>query len=68
MEKSLLSFAKTYPTWEPDSAAKQMLATLSPLPPQPSAHYPYTTLVPDAGAQFLAGVLPCTQLQKLYNK
>ena len=28
MEKSFLSFAATYSTWEPDAAAKQMLASL----------------------------------------
>ena len=33
MEKSLLSFAATYPTWEPDAAAKQMLMTLGQAPP-----------------------------------
>lgn len=33
MEKSLLSFAATYPTWEPDAAAKQMLMALSHAPP-----------------------------------
>ena len=29
MEKSFLSFAATYSTWEPDAAAKQMLASLN---------------------------------------
>ena len=33
MEKSLLSFAATYPTWEPDAAAKQMLMALGQAPP-----------------------------------
>jgi hypothetical protein len=33
MEKSFLSFAATYPTWEPDSAAKQMLLSLGQGPP-----------------------------------
>jgi hypothetical protein len=33
MEKSFLSFAATYPTWEPDSAAKQMLIALGQAPP-----------------------------------
>lgn len=33
MEKSFLSFAATYPTWEPDSAAKQMLLSLGQAPP-----------------------------------
>ncbi len=28
MEKSLLSFVATYPTWEPSAAAKQMLQVL----------------------------------------
>lgn len=32
MEKSFLSFAATYPTWEPDSAAKQMLLALGHAP------------------------------------
>ena len=30
MEKSLLSFATTYPGWEPGAAAKQMLSGLRP--------------------------------------
>ncbi|KAK9829634.1 hypothetical protein WJX72_006986 [[Myrmecia] bisecta] len=29
MEKSLLSFAATYPHWEPDAAAKQMLCSIN---------------------------------------
>ena len=33
MEKSLLSFAATYPTWGPDAAAKQMLMALGQAPP-----------------------------------
>ncbi len=37
MEKSLLSFAATYATWEPDAAAKQMLASLQ-MQPGPHLH------------------------------
>ena len=53
MEKSLLSFAATYPTWEPDAAAKQLLATLA-VPGSaaaagaPGPHFPYTSHVPEA--------------------
>ena len=36
MEKSFLSFAATYPSWEPDSMAKQLLASLAGGP----AHQP----------------------------
>ena len=32
MEKSFLSFAATYSTWEPDSHAKRMLASLQMQP------------------------------------
>ena len=33
MEKSLLSFATTYPGWAPGAAAKHLLTALRPLPP-----------------------------------
>ncbi|KAK9802892.1 hypothetical protein WJX73_002447 [Symbiochloris irregularis] len=42
MEKSLLSFATTYPTWEPGVAAKQLLAAVSEHPLQAGPHFPYT--------------------------
>ncbi|KAK9845371.1 hypothetical protein WJX81_004761 [Elliptochloris bilobata] len=50
MEKSLLSFAATYPTWEPDAAAKQLLATLAApgSAGAPGPHFPYTSHVPEA--------------------
>ena len=54
MEKSLLSFAATYPTWEPDAAAKQLLATLGgaralrPPPARRARTFPYTSHVPEA--------------------
>ena len=50
MEKSLLSFAATYPTWEPDAAAKQLLSTLAApgFGGAPGPHFPYTSHVPDA--------------------
>lgn len=37
MEKSLLSFATTYPGWQPGAAAKQLLGALRPPPPPPPA-------------------------------
>ena len=45
MEKSLLSFATQYPAWEPEAAAKQLLATLSlhhHHPLHASPNFPYT--------------------------
>ena len=59
MEKSLVSFATEYPTWEPDAAAKRMLQALGLQHPlQESPHFPYTafagrfqpSLASDAGA------------------
>jgi hypothetical protein len=60
MEKSLLSFAATYPTWEPDAAAKQLLAALAPpggagaAGAAPGPHFPYTSHVPDAASARLS--------------
>lgn len=49
MEKSLLSFAATYPSWEPDEAAKRVLTSVTAsLPPSaPSPDFPYTAHIPD---------------------
>lgn len=42
MEKSLVSFATAYPTWEPGAHAKQLLAALATHPLQATPHFPYT--------------------------
>lgn len=42
MEKSLLSFATAYPTWEPGLHAKQLLAAVASHPLQAGPHFPYT--------------------------
>lgn len=43
MEKSLLSFATAYPTWEPGSHAKQLLLAVAEQSPQHlGPHFPYT--------------------------
>ena len=42
MEKSLVSFMATYPSWQPDAAAKQLLSTLSHQPLRRTPHFPYT--------------------------
>lgn len=42
MEKSLVSFMATYPSWQPDSAAKQLLSTLANQPLHNTPHFPYT--------------------------
>ena len=42
MEKSLLSFATAYPSWEPGAQAKQLLAAVAGHPLQAGPHFPYT--------------------------
>ena len=71
MEKSLLSFAATYPTWEPDAAAKQLLSTLAApgFGGAPGPHFPYTSHVPDARSARLGPHLflgPARWLQPCY--
>ena len=45
MEKSLVSFMATYPSWQPDAAAKQLLNSLAYQPLQRTPHFPYTAHV-----------------------
>ena len=42
MEKSLVSFMATYPSWQPDAAAKQLLTSLANQPLQKTPHFPFT--------------------------
>lgn len=54
MEKSLVSFISTYPSWQPDAAAKQLLASLANQPLQRTPHFPFTAHI----EQLAAGMLP----------
>ena len=46
MEKSFLSFAATYPSWEPAATAKQMLACLGQEPGSGvGPHVPWTAML-----------------------
>ena len=46
MEKSFLSFAATYPSWEPAATAKQMLACLGQEPGNSvGPHVPWTAML-----------------------
>lgn len=50
LEKSLVSFMATYPSWQPDAAAKQLLATLADQPQPGRAHFPYTAHIEQLAA------------------
>ena len=50
MEKSLVSFVSTYPSWQPDAAAKQLLASLANQPLQQTPHFPFTAHIEQLAA------------------
>ena len=65
MEKSLLSFATQYPMWEPESAAKQLLTTLSVHQHHPlhaSPHFPYTAFAEQLQPAMAPGASPAAGL------